>query len=334
LANHDHERFEIFCYADVNKPDATTESLRRCTDSWRDISGMKHSQVAELVRRDRIDILIDLGLHTEGNRLLVFARKPAPVQATYLAYPGTSGLTSIDYRITDPYLDPPDAGDEFHSEKSIRVSHSYWCYDPPSSELAPARKSDRFTFGCLNNFCKVSPDCLRAWARILREMPEAQFFLHAGQGSHRQRVIETLANHGVADAPARVRFVDFAPIEEYFKAYHAIDVALDPFPYNGGTTTCDALWMGVPVVSLAGKTAVARAGLSLLANAGLPELVAGSEDEYVKIALNLSGNPKRLGEFRVALRARMRASKLMDGARFAREMEEAYRAMWKSWVAG
>jgi predicted O-linked N-acetylglucosamine transferase (SPINDLY family) len=335
LANHDKSQVEVFAYAQVLVPDAMTGRLRSHADAWRSIVGLSDAQAADLIRQDQIDILIDLAMHTANNRLLVFARKPAPVQATYLAYCSTTGLETIDYRLSDPCLDPPGQDESCYSERTIRLPESYWCYEPtlPTPEVGPlpAAAAGSITFGCLNNFCKVSEPVLAAWAALLREMPNSRLLLHAHEGSHRERLQQRLQREGIE--PTRVRFAGMKPVREYFDLYSQIDIALDTFPYCGGTTTCDALWMGVPVVSLIGKTAVGRAGLSILSNIGLPELVARSEDEYVRIATELASDLPRLSELRSTLRQRMQQSPLMDAPRFARNVEAAYRQMWRNWCA-
>jgi predicted O-linked N-acetylglucosamine transferase (SPINDLY family) len=295
--------------------------------------GVTDERMAQLVREDQIDVLVDLTMHMARNRMLLFARKPAPVQVTYLAYCSTTGLETMDYRLTDPHLDPPGMNDAYYSEQSIRLPETYWCYplheQSPQAGPPPAPSGGEVTFGCLNNFCKVSPAALELWIQLLRATPKSQLILHAYEGSHRQRVRDLLEHEGID--PQRLKFVGMVSLSEYFKRYEQIDVGLDPFPCNGGTTTCDALWMGVPVVTLAGRTAVGRGGVSILANVGLPELIAQTPQQYVQIATDLAGDLPRLGELRRTLRARMQASPLMDAPRFARNIEAAYRQMWRNW---
>lgn len=333
LEAHDRRRFEIFCYASVVAPDDMTERFQAESDTWRDVRGLSDEQVADVVRRDAIDILVDLTMHMGGNRLLMFARKPAPVQVTYLAYCGTTGLTAIDYRLTDPHIDPPGREEPHYSEKSLRLPDTSWCYRPleaaPEVGPLPAAGAGHVTFGCLNNFCKVSEAALQAWAQLLKAVPGSRLLLHAGRGSHRQRTELDLGKRGVE--AERLAFCDLLPIDEYLQLYNRIDVALDPFPYGGGTTTCDALWMGVPVVSLAGATPVGRAGLSILTNVGLNELVARDAGEYVQIAADLAGDRERLAGLRAGLRARMRQSPLVDEQRFASAVEDAYSQIWARW---
>jgi protein O-GlcNAc transferase len=268
-----------------------------------------------------------------GSRLLVFARKPAPVQVTYLAYCSTTGLDTIDYRLSDPYLDPPGGDESVYSERTVRLPRTYWCYQPSVPPMSvgplPALSRGYVTFGCLNNFCKVSEPTLAAWSRILLSIPESRLLLNASEGSHRQRVLDRLGREGIE--PHRIQFVGRLPAPEYFHLYDGIDIALDPFPYGGGTTTCDALWMGVPVVSLLGRTAVGRGGMSILSNVGLPDWVVRTEDAYVKLATQWALDLGRLNELRSTLRRRMEASPLMDAPKFARDIEAAYRGMWREW---
>jgi predicted O-linked N-acetylglucosamine transferase (SPINDLY family) len=333
LASRDKTQVEVFGYSDVVFPDEITRRLRSCADNWRSILGISDAGVVDLIRQDKIDILIDLTMHMAKNRLGVFARKPAPVQATYLAYCSTTGLETIDYRLSDPHLDPLGEDESHYSEKTIRLPETYWCYQPivDSRQVGPlpVLTQDVITFGCLNNFCKISEPALKTWARVLHAIPNSKLLLSARQGSHRQRAQERLERDGVD--PGRVQFTDYLPVEKYFDSYRQIDIALDTFPYGGGTTTCDALWMGVPVVSLAGKTAVGRGGLSILSNIGLPELVARSEAEYVRIAADLGKDIGRLSDLRSTLRRRMEHSPLMDAAKFAMGIEAAYRRMWRTW---
>jgi len=333
LAQHDHAKFEIYCYAGAARPDAMSQRIEKYADVWRDMVGMTHDRLERQIREDRIDLLIDLSLHGEGNRMPVFARKPAPVQATYLAYASTSGLSTMDYRLTDPWLDPPGIGDEFYNEKTIRLPRTYWCYEADESapEIAPPPSKDNgfLTFGCFNNFCKVNEPALHAWRQILSQMPDSRLILHARGSSARQRVGDFFSEKGINSS--RLSFSGFLSRDQYFRQYAQIDIALDPFPYPGGTTTCDALWMGVPVVSLAGATAVSRGGLSILSNVGLPELVAGSSEQYVQIVMNLVTDLARLEHVRTSLRSMMRASPLMDAPQFARDVEAAYLTMWRAW---
>ena len=336
LAHHDKKKFKVIGYSQNRVADPMTQRLRPFTVGWRDIVGLADEQVDALIREDKIDILVDLTMHMSDNRLLVFARKPAPVQVTYLAYCSTTGLETIDYRLSDPYLDPVDGKQSIYSEKTIHLPETYWCYQPfnapPDVAPMPAAPTGSVTFGSLNNFSKISEPGLRTWAAILRALPKSQLLIHAHEGSHRERVRTQMENEGVASP--QLQFVGFTPTAQYFSQYNRIDIALDTFPYGGGTTSCDALWMGVPVVSLIGQTAVGRGGLSILSNLGLPELVANSEEEYVRIAIELAADLPRLGRLRSTLRQQMAASPLMDAPRFTRNVEAAYLMMWRNWCEG
>ena len=331
LREHDREQVEVFAYSDVTRPDAVTETIRANVDAWRDIRASSDPQLAELVRDDRVDVLVDLAAHSGRNRLLAFARKPAPVQVTYLAYCSTTGVDAIDYRLTDRFLDPQGADLSHYSERSIHLPDCYWCYSAPSPDrpVSPQRRPGSPTFGCLNNFAKVTPATLDLWGRLLLRVPEARLLLHARAGSHRERVRETLGRAGVHES--RVVFVGAQPFEDYIDTYGEIDVALDPFPFAGGTTTCDALWMGVPVVSMIGSTAVSRAGSSLLSNVGLGDLVARDEEQYVNLAAGLVRDGPRLASMRLELRPRLQSSAVMDLPRFVRNLEAAFRTMWRAW---
>ena len=336
FAHHSRASFEIFCYSNTPRADRVTAAFRSSADGWRDIAGQTDRQAADLIRADRIDLLVDLALHTAKSRLPVLAHKPAPVQATYLAYPGKSGLDTVDFRLTDIHLDPLDDSSPRGCERPIRLPETYWCYEPadpslPEVNALPTLAAGRVTFGCLNNFCKVTPAALAAWCRLLAAVPGSRLLLHVRSGSHRSLVRDFFAGHSIA--AARLEFADFAPEAQYFQQYQAIDLGLDPFPFPGGTTTCDALWMGVPVITLAGPTPVTRGGLSLLSNVGLPELAAYSVDDYVEKAAALARDLPRLAALRAGLRERMQRSPLLDAPRFTRNLEAAYRTLWQSWCA-
>lgn len=335
LREHRRDGFDVFCYANVSKPDALTGQLQSMADHWRDIVGLSDEAVAEMIRGDAIDILVDLSLHTAHNRLPVFARKPAPVQVTYLGYCGTTGLTAIDYRLSDPYLDPPGRELVGYNEKTARLPRSYWCYEPlgpsPPISAVPAVRAGHVTFGGLTNFAKVSDDALELWASILAEVPGSQLLLYTPVGGARQRVVARFSARGLD--PERLEFVGMQSWEKYIETFCRVDVALDPFPYGGGISSCDALWMGVPIVTLSGKTAVGRGGRSLLSNLGLPELIAQTPPEYVAKAVALAHDLPQLNELRSTLRERMERSPLRDAKRHARDIEVAYRGMWRKWCA-
>jgi predicted O-linked N-acetylglucosamine transferase (SPINDLY family) len=265
------------------------------------------------------------------------ARKPVPVQVTYIAYPGTTGLTAIDYRLSDPYLDPQAKPGKImpkiYSEETRLLSNSFWCYDLLGTEAdvneLPALSAGHVTFGCLNNFCKVNEAVVQTWARVLLAVPNSRMIILCGEGNPRRWVAEIFERGGVS--ADRIEFIAPLSSPEYFRLYHRIDLALDTFPYNGHTTTLDGCWMGVPVVTRVGETAVGRGGLSMLFNLGLQELIAASDDHFVTVATEMALDGGRLAELRRTLRERMRASPLMDAPRFAADLEAAYRSMWREY---
>ncbi|HVT82568.1 MAG TPA: tetratricopeptide repeat protein [Phycisphaerae bacterium] len=331
LENHDGTRVEVFCYSDAARPDAITARCRTAAHHWRDIAGMPDARVADLVRTDAVDILVDLKLHADQNRLLVFARRPAPVQVTWLGYPGTTGLDAIDYRLSDPHLDSP-ADEQFYAEKTLRLPHTFWCYDPLSPEPVsplPSLAGTPFTFGCLNHLSKIGAPLIGLWCRILAAGPASRLLLLAQPGSHRARILDIFSRYGVDKT--RIEFVTPRPRAEYLRLYHAIDLALDSWPVNGHTTTFDSLWMGVPVLTLGGPTALGRAGISQLQNLALPSLIAADEDDYVNLATRLAGDPQSLQRLRQELRPRMQASPLMRGQDFAHAMEDAFQTVWHNY---
>lgn len=332
LSNLDRSQFQVYCYDDARRHDAITERLKNHANQWRRIVGLSDDSVADLVRADAIDILVDLTLHMERNRLRVFARKPAPVQATWLGYPGSTGLTDIDYRISDPHLDPPGLNDHFYSEQTVRLPDSFWCYDPLSDEppvQPPPGAAGSLTFGAMNNFCKVNDRVLDLCAKVMQAVPGSRLIILSPDGQHRAQLLENLQSKGIASP--RIEFAGRRPRQQYLELYHRIDIGLDTFPYNGHTTTMDALWMGVPVVSLYGQQAVSRGGLSVLSNISLHELIARTPEQYVEIAHSLASDLAKLSELRATMRQRMRLSPLMDAPRFARNMEAALRSMWRQW---
>jgi predicted O-linked N-acetylglucosamine transferase (SPINDLY family) len=341
---HDRKDFEIICYAGVQRPDSLTEVFHQYADLWRDTGQMSDEDLAQQIQKDRIDILVDLTQHLSGNRLPVFARRPVAVQVSFAGYPATTGLSAIPYRISDRYVEA-EAEDriskinpelralnsELPPAEQVYLLDSFWSYDPCGLEVpineSPAFQSGVITFGCFNNFCKVNEPFLQLCARTLREIGNSRIIFLAAVGSHRDWVRKVLQQEGIDGS--RVEFVEPQPRHAYLELYHRLDVVLDPFPYNGHTTSLDALWMGVPIVSLVGTSSVSRGGFSILNNLGLPELAAFSPDDYVAIAARLARDPHYLSELRATLRSRMQSSTLMDAPHFARGIESAYRAIWQ-----
>ena len=330
---HDRDMFEIICYSNNQINDSTTAEFQRMVSGWRDISAMAERDAAALIQEDRIDVLVNTTMHMETRVVMIFAYKPAPVQIAFIAYPGSTGLEAMDYRFTDVHLDPPGTCDADYVERSWRLPDTFWCYqdlaaDVDVSEL-PSLRCGYVTFGCLNNFSKINDRMLRLWAQVLGAVPGSQLLLLAHEGSHRQHVRDVLYSLGVARD--HLEFVTPRPRRDYLQLFHRIDISLDTIPYNGHTTSLDSLWMGVPVVALVGGTVVGRAGLSQLTNLQLPQLITRTPQAYIALAVALAHDRDRLRLLRQTLRGRMQQSPLMDGPRFARNVENAYRLMWLRW---
>ena len=335
LEHHDQSVVEIFLYASVDRPDVATDWYRRFAgDNFRDIRQMDDVSAAKLVRNDGIDILVDLALHSSGGRLRVFACRAAPVQISWLGYVGTTGLDTIDYRITDGVLDPRDGSLDIYSETCLHLPETLWCYAALDSTLEvnalPALSNHHVTFGCQNAYRKLHPGVLALWARVLGNVPGSRLFLHADQHA-REWLQLNLAREGIE--AQRVEFGGRAPRLEYLQRYQRIDIALDTFPFNGATTTLDAAWMGVPVVTLRGASPLQRAGASIMMNLGLPELVAPSEDVFVAQAVALASDLNRLRALRAGLRQRLATSALGNAPAYARHVETAYRTAWRRYCA-
>jgi predicted O-linked N-acetylglucosamine transferase (SPINDLY family) len=335
LSHHDHATHEIVCYSSVERPDALTKRIAGHADVWREVGSLDDAALAAAVRADGIDILVDLTMHMARGRPLLFARKPAPVQIAWLAYPGTTGLAAMDYRLSDGRLDPPGAAEPY-SERTLRLPDSFWCYDPLTDEpkvgALPAAEHGFATFGCLNNPCKLTDATFRLWGRVLRRLPDTRLRLQAPRGLHRDRLAQRLAGHGIA--PERVDMVDRQPRAEYLRAYHGIDVCLDTVPYGGHTTTLDALWMGVPTVTRVTDTCVGRATFSQLHQLDLLHLAAHDDDAFVDAAVKSISDLGSLAALRRELRPRLERSPLMDGPRFARNVEAVYRRAWSAYCTG
>lgn len=333
--NLSRDRFEIYCYSNAEKADTVTERFKGLTDHWLNVVAKTDQQFATNVISDDIDILIDLSGHTNGNRLPMFAMKPAPVQATWLGYPNTTGLHNMDYRLVDAVSDPADS-DAYHTEKLLRLPHGFLCFQPltpmPEVSALPVLGNGFVTFGCMNNFSKVTDEVLDLWVQLLQQVPDSRLLLKAKQlsdGDIKARVLDHLQNQGIE--AARITLHGHLPSrEDHFAQYHHIDIGLDPFPYNGTTTTCEALWMGVPVICLNGDRHAGRVGASLLTHAGLPQFIATDKDHYLAIANELAGDLDKLDELRSSLRTTLQASDLCNAKQFSLDMEEAFQSMWQA----
>jgi protein O-GlcNAc transferase len=330
VAEHDRSRFEIFCYYNGAAGDNITQQIIERVEHFSPVWGIGDGALAAQIRRDGIDILIDLDGHTHANRLQVFFLKPAPIQVTWLGYLSTTGISAIDYRLTDHKADPPGLSDEYHVEKLWRLPRTAWCYTPyaeaPAIVQPPCEMNKFVTFGCLNSPHKLTPPILQLWAKILLGVPLSRLILHVSPRTSRQaELLEFFSANGIA--VERISLVGRLPIDQYLAAYNSVDIALDTWPCSGGTTTCDALWMGVSVVTLAGELSFSRTGASILGNLGLGDLVVNTFTEYAARAIALAHNFPRIAQLRSSLRRQMQSSFLMDEVGFARDIEAAFLGM-------
>ncbi|MDD2882892.1 MAG: tetratricopeptide repeat protein [Rhodoferax sp.] len=332
LACHDKTVVELYGYYNNIQHDSHTEWIAAHMDHFVVCNTLSDEQLAQRIRLDAIDILVDLSGHTAANRLLVFARKPAPVQVNYIGYPGTTGLSAMDYRISDPWQDPVGLTERYHSEKLVRIPGGM-AYQPdpaaPAVNALPALTSGKLTLACLNNLSKVNPAVIALWARILQALPQARLLLgNVTESGIQQRLTDLFGAAGIG--PERLLLQTRVSVPEYLALHGQIDLALDPFPYNGGTTTMHSLWMGVPVITLAGDHAVSRLCAAHLSRVGLPEFITHSEDEYLQCAISFANDLPKLNEVRQSLRQRMTAAEC-DPAAITRQLEAAYRDMWRTW---
>lgn len=337
LARQDRRKFEVHCYSNVLNPDRMTHQLLGLADHAHSIVGMSDARAADMVRANEIDILVDLAGHTGKGRLGLFALKPAPIQASYLGYPNTTGIAAIDWRITDTYADPPGDGDAFYSERLLRLQNSFLCFRPPdeASEVAPppCLENGYITFGSFNVLPKITPGVIDLWSQLLQRVPGSRLLLKAlglSDALACERVSADFARRGIAGTRLTLLHAD-TDFRTHLSRYHQMDIALDPFPYNGTTTTMEALWMGVPVITLAGDRHAGRVGVSILANLGLDELIAWNMKAYLEHAQALANDAGRLVELRQAMRARVSSSPLRDEHGFVLAFESAYEKMWRRW---
>ncbi len=338
LARHDRGKIESICYSGVTNPDATTRRLRQLAGRWRDIGTLTDEQVVEAIRQDGVDILVDLAGHTPGNRLKVFARKPAPIQVTYLGYPDTTGLEAMDYRLTDAQTDPPGA-EKYYTEKLVRLPDGFLCYQPlddcPPVSPLPSQERGHVTFGSFNNLSKINSNVIELWAGLLQSVPGARLLIKSPSltdATTRERYYGLFERQGIGRDRVALQGRT-ATQAEHLALYSRLDIALDTFPYNGTTTTCEALWMGVPVITLTGRTHAGRVGRSLLSTVGLSELIAESPEGYVSRAATLAANKSRLSELRTGMREHVRSSLLCNSRTFTHNLEVAYRTMWHQWCS-
>ena len=337
LERHDRASFEVYCYSTADSTDAYTRKIAERADVWRPMGGQSPAQIAEAITGDAIDILVDLSGHSGTLQLATMAQRPAPVQATWLGYLNTTGLTRIHYRITDRFADPPGATERFHTESLVRLPHGQWCYrpflSPPVATVPPSAKKGFVTFGAFHQAAKISATARRLWAQILAEVPDSRLLV---VGVARGRAQDDLLRDLTVPRVSRERIacVPYAALEEYLRLFAEVDIALDSLPFSGGTTSCDTLWMGVPIVTMPGSRSVSRSASSVVSNVGLTDWIASSPDDYVRRAVRFAGERDLLAELRSSMRERMAGSPLMDEVGFVRDLEQAYREMWRKWCAG
>jgi protein O-GlcNAc transferase len=336
LQHHNANAVETFCYYNDKKIDEITDRLITTSNNWHSIFGVSDTDVVNLIKNDNIDILVDLSGHTDKNRLLVFAQKPAPIQVTWLGYPNTTGLSAIDYRLTDIIADPIGEADDLHSETLLRLPNGFQCYKGDQTVIAdvnlPQKSNGYITFGSFNNLSKVTPEVIQVWSKILHAIPTSRLILKNSQLNHgKKQLLELFKQEGIAEDQIKL-YGTLASMEEHLKLYSAIDIGLDPFPYNGATTTCEALWMGVPVITLLGDRHVGRVGASILTNVGLTDFIAQDIDHYVELAIKMASNIEYLQDIRQGLRKKMESSPLCNGKSFACDIENAYQDMWNKYL--
>jgi protein O-GlcNAc transferase len=338
LDGHDRRLVEVYGYGSVTEPDDTTERLKSKFDCYRNIRGVDDTAAAAMIEQDKIDVLVELAGHTCGNRLLVLAYKPAPVQVTYLGSPDTTAMEAIDYRLTDILADPPES-QKFYTEQLVYLPDGFLCYSPPDFAgpvmSLPALRNGYITFGSFNKISKIHPSIMELWARILKAERNWRLLLKFGVSIDRKLCdyyFSYFEQMGIGQD--RIAILGWQPVVEHFRLYDEVDIALDSYPWNGYTITCEALWMGVPVISLVGTCHASRTGLSILSQVGLEFFAASTPDEYVTRAIALAGNLPSLAKLRASMRQRMTDSTLCSAKAFAARVEAAYRKMWHSWCQG
>ncbi len=333
LASHDPAKVEVFCYSELGAADDVTRHFQSLAHGWRDTFRWTTAQVVDCIRNDRIDILVDLAGHTANNRLLALAHKPAPVQATWLGYMNTTGLAAVDYRLTDDVLDPPGQPVR-DTEELVRLAVGFCCFRPPKDASTvtplPALKRGSFTFGSLNGSFKHNPRVFDLWSQVLRALPTARLLMFRDTltANVREAVRQEFARRGIAGERLDLR--QWSGAAGYLDVYGEIDVSLDTFPCTGGVTTCESLWMGVPVLSLAGVRPASRNSAAILARVGLADWAVATPEQYVAFAVGLPNEMDRLAQLRSGLRERMQAN-VSDATRFTGGLEDAYRTIWRRW---
>ncbi len=337
LLGHNRDDFEIFGYGNVQNVDNVTESAIEKFDFYRNIRSVPDTEVAELIESDKIDILVELAGHTMGNSLRLLAHKPAPIQVSYLGYPNTTGMPQIDYRLTDALVDPEDQQD-YYTEELISLPNGFLCYNPgdvqPTVMALPASINNFVTFGCFNNICKLNPELMKLWTQILNALPTSKLILkfgEAGDTQVKEYYLDRFQAFGLGNAHERIVFANWLPSPKHLELYNSVDIALDTYPYNGTTTTCQALLMGVPVISLIGQTHASRVGFDILSRLDLQFFAAQTDAEYVNKAIAIASKPDALADIRATMRQRLAASPLCNYRLITHDIEDAYRKMWRDY---
>ena len=338
IASHDRGEVEIYCYYNDNTVDKTTLRLKKASNHWRSIVNLSDDEVANLILQDNIDILVDLAGHTAGNRLPVFTYKPAPIQVTWLGYPNTTGLSSMDYRFTDGVADPIGESDEWYTEELIRLPNGFLCYQGDDQvnveSKLPCRERGHITFGSFNNLAKITPKVVHLWTKILNKVPNSHLLLKTQQLADKAtklRFLRLFEEEGISKERLEL-YAKLPKKEDHLALYSQIDIGLDPFPFNGVTTTCEALWMGVPTITLLGDRHAGRVCASIMKHVDLSEFIAEDLASYVELAVQHANDPEHLSSVRQGLRTRMKSSKLCNASSFTMDIENAYKKMWKKYM--
>jgi len=329
LANHDRANFEIFCYHNNDLRDHVTEQLKLASDHWRDCYNLSGNETLDAIRNDKIDILVDLAGHTTNASLDVFAARAAPIQITWLGYINTTGLSAMDYRIVDPYSDPPGVSEKYHSETLLRLPHTQWCFNRPSQEIQVSELpalSGNITFGSFNRYSKLSEKILTLWAKLLNKIADSKLIIMDVPDIEVDYIVSFFISLGINTK--RIELNGRIPVWGFREMHNRVDIALDSHPYSGGTTTCESLWMGVPTLTLSGETSISRSTSSILQTVGLSDWIAYSEEEFIEIAQLKLRDLDGLAKLRLSLRDRLETSPVMNAPKFTQDLESAFREVW------
>jgi protein O-GlcNAc transferase len=337
MSGHDRGQFELYGYGNVEGIDEVTKTTSKKFDCYRNIKGIDDKTVAQIIKEDHIDILVEMAGFTKGNSLRALAHKPAPIQVSYLGYPNTTGMSQIDYRFTDAIADTPDQ-QQYYTEKLVYLPHGFLCYDPgslqPEIKELPFIANKHITFGCSNNISKLTPEMMKLWVQILNSVPRSKIilkFAEAADQKVKNHYYDKFQELGLSDAKEKVALIPWLSHAKHMEMYNYVDIALDTYPYNGTTTTCQALLMGVPVITLTGKHHASRVGLDILSRIGMEFFSAVSAEDYVKKAVALASKPDALTKIRSTMRQRLAASPLCNYRIITGDIENAYRQMWRQW---